>query len=117
MFENCTSLTQAPELPATILVNNCYSDMFAGCTSLTQAPELPATTLAGHCYNEMFQNCTSLSSVLVNFTDWNELNFSTRNWLSGVASTGTFTGPEDLFESNQSRDGSHVPVNWTINQN
>ena len=34
--------------------------MFQNCTSLTQAPELPATTLANSCYSYMFQNCTSL---------------------------------------------------------
>ena len=46
MFQNCTSLTSAPELPATTLATQCYTFMFSGCTSLTQAPELPATTLA-----------------------------------------------------------------------
>ena len=60
LFRNCTSLTQAPELPATTLANNCYTGMFYGCTSLTQVPELPATTLAGSCYWSMFWNCTSL---------------------------------------------------------
>jgi hypothetical protein len=30
--------------------NYCYAYMFAWCTSLTQAPELPATTLADYCY-------------------------------------------------------------------
>ena len=60
MFSGCTSLTQAPELPATTLANNCYSNMFYGCTSLTKAPELPATTLANYCYVQMFSDCTSL---------------------------------------------------------
>ena len=46
LFENCTSLTTAPELPATTLRNYCYLSMFQGCTSLTTAPRtLPATTL------------------------------------------------------------------------
>ena len=60
MFEGCTSLTQAPELPATTLAEQCYYSMFEGCTSLTQAPELPATTLAEQCYERMFMFCTSL---------------------------------------------------------
>lgn len=34
MFENCTSLTTAPALPATTLTNGCYDSMFKGCTSL-----------------------------------------------------------------------------------
>ena len=54
LFNDCTSLTTAPELPATNLVNYCYTNMFNGCTSLTTAPELPATTLAIYCYSNMF---------------------------------------------------------------
>ena len=50
MFYGCTSLTQAPALPATTLTGCCYDSMFYGCTSLTQAPALPATTLANYCY-------------------------------------------------------------------
>ena len=34
--------------------------MFFGCTSLTQAPALPATTLAIGCYSSMFWGCTGL---------------------------------------------------------
>lgn len=60
MFYGCTSLTQAPTLPATTLTLNCYCSMFQGCTSLTQAPALPATTLATYCYRSMFGRCTSL---------------------------------------------------------
>ena len=63
MFSNCTSLTQAPELPATTLANNCYAYMFSNCTSLTQVPELPATTLAEQCYYSMFEECTSLTQA------------------------------------------------------
>ena len=60
MFQSCTSLTQAPELPATTLANWCYYWMFNGCKSLVQAPELPATTLANYCYQDMFNGCKSL---------------------------------------------------------
>ena len=63
MFQGCTSLISAPELPATTLSKSCYSSMFQGCTALTQAPALPATTLADYCYNSMFQGCTSLISA------------------------------------------------------
>ena len=61
MFKNCTSLIRAPALPATTLADGCYFMMFVGCTSLTRAPELPATTLADSCYFEMFEYCTSLT--------------------------------------------------------
>ena len=61
MFRDCTSLTQAPTLPATTLASNCYREMFYGCTRLTQAPTLPATTLAMYCYSHMFYGCKSLT--------------------------------------------------------
>ena len=63
MFRYCTSLTQAPALPATALSSHCYRSMFHGCTSLTQAPALPATTLADDCYFAMFRDCTSLTQA------------------------------------------------------
>ncbi|MCQ2976272.1 MAG: bacterial Ig-like domain-containing protein, partial [Bacteroidales bacterium] len=43
LFSGCSSLTTAPELPATQLAYYCYSNMFSSCSSLTTAPELPAT--------------------------------------------------------------------------
>ena len=61
MFQDCTSLTQAPALPATTLSESCYASMFDGCTALTQAPALPATTLAVACYASMFDGCTALT--------------------------------------------------------
>ena len=63
LFNGCTNLTTAPELPATTLKNSCYSDMFSGCTSLTVAPQLPATTLGDNCYTSMFKGCTYLTIV------------------------------------------------------
>ena len=63
MFANCTSLTTAPELPATTLAVACYLAMFNGCTNLTTVPKLPATTLATQCYRNMFANCTNLTTV------------------------------------------------------
>lgn len=60
MFEECTSLTQAPVLPATELQQLCYYSMFKGCKALTQAPKLPATKLAHSCYSHMFEGCASL---------------------------------------------------------
>ena len=34
--------------------------MFEKCTGLIEAPELPATNLAEYCYSNMFYNCTTL---------------------------------------------------------
>jgi len=62
LFSQC-SLKVTPELPATTLANNCYQSMFSGCSLLTSAPELPATTLNSNCYLSMFSNCISLISA------------------------------------------------------
>ena len=63
IFSECTGLTSAPELPANVLANNCYGWMFKGCSALTSAPELPATEMGSYCYNGMFANCTKLTSA------------------------------------------------------
>ena len=39
MFQECTALTQAPELPATILADNCYNNMFYACKSPLTLPD------------------------------------------------------------------------------
>ena len=141
MFYNCASLTTAPELPATTLAGHCYEYMFYGCTSLITAPsELPATTLANYCYEYMFQNCTSLTTAPTlpatrltrdcysyMFHGCPNLNYIkamftttpgssyTSNWLSGVASSGTFEkNPSATWDSSISRGTSTVPEGWTI---
>ena len=63
MFSWCTNLTRAPQLPATQLADGCYELMFIGCTSLAQAPQLPAITLDTSCYSLMFSRCTSLTQA------------------------------------------------------
>ena len=63
MFQGCTGLTNAPELPATTLADRCYTSMFSGCTGLTNAPELPATSLMDYCYSSMFNGCTGLTNA------------------------------------------------------
>ena len=65
MFYSCRSLTTAPVLPATTIAIGCYSSMFQSCTSLVNAPALPSTTLAESCYNMMFTNCDSLTTAPV----------------------------------------------------
>ena len=65
MFSGCTNLIKAPQLPDTVLKDNCYEEMFYKCTSLVDAPALPATTLTVRCYSNMFQRCTSLVTAPV----------------------------------------------------
>ena len=118
MFNGCTSLTAAPKLPATTLDRNCYYEMFSGCTSLTAAPELPAATLDNWCYYRMFYGCTNLSSITMLATNIPENVGCLRDWVSGVASTGTFTKAASLVqgsEAGQIPTGiSGIPEGWTV---
>lgn len=110
MFYGCKSLTTAPALPATTLLKSCYNSMFDGCTSLTTAPALPTTTLASNCYQYMFDGCTSLNSITVYADDISATN-CTFNWLSNVASTGTFRNLGSATYTANSPSG--IPTGWT----
>lgn len=88
MFDGCRSLTEAPSLPATTLADFCYWEMFASCLSLTKAPALPATTLALRCYYHMFFGCQSLKEVRISATT--TATDALDEWLSGVPATGDF---------------------------
>jgi len=109
MFSNCTSLINVSSnlLPALNLGTQCYWYMFEGCSGLTESPILSATNLASQCYNGMFMNCSSLNSVICLSTS--TMSFS--NWLTGVASTGTFYKmPNVGWES-----GLYgIPSDWTV---
>ena len=88
------------------MTDYCYCRMFDGCTSLTQAPELPATTLADSCYYGMFQGCDSLK---LSSTKTGEYTVEYRIPSSGTGTTaidaltdmflgthGTFTGTPEI---------------------
>lgn len=67
---------------------HAYQSMFRDCTMLTKAPELPATVARTDSYASMFSGCTNLNYVrcLLESPD----TTITENWLAGVAATGTF---------------------------
>ena len=113
MFKSCTSLTTAPTiLPATTLYSDCYNSMFYGCTSLTTAPAiLPATTLNANCYQSMFRGCQKLSSITMLATDISASD-CLRNWVNGVASTGTFTKAASMTSLPSGVSG--IPTGWTV---
>ena len=118
MFNGCTSLTAAPKLPATTLFANCYYEMFSGCTSLTAAPELPAATLVNWCYNRMFYGCTNLSSITMLATNIPANVGCLNDWVSGVASSGTFTKAASLIQGSETGQiptgTSGIPEGWTV---
>ena len=111
MFYGCTSLVNAPELPAIELAGNCYSYMFNGCTSLVNAPELPAIKLAGDCYSYMFNGCTKLNYIKALFTTIPSGSY-TSNWVKGVASSGTFVKNKNATWDVRGVNG--IPTGWTI---
>ena len=110
MFQRCTSLTQAPALPATTLETYCYDSMFNSCTSLTTAPELPATTLATGCYKQMFSGCSNLNYVKALFTDISTEG-CLNSWLNGVSETGTFVKNSAATWDNTAAE---IPSGWTV---
>lgn len=111
MFANCTSLQFAPELPAKRLESNCYHCMFEGCTSLTSAPELPATELVDNCYEFMYKDCRNLRYVIGLFTT-EPSEKTTKDWLSGVAASGTFIKSKKATWDVTGADG--IPEGWKI---
>ena len=64
--------------------NARFCSLFDGCSVLTSAPELPATKLAGNCYEYMFYGCTKLSTVtmLASSDQISGKTYCCNNWLS-----------------------------------
>jgi hypothetical protein len=98
------------ELPATTLANQCYQGMFGGCKNLTTI-ELPATTLKSNCYSYMFVDCTNLSYIKAMFTTEPSDTY-TKNWVSKVASSGTFVKNSAATWNVTGANG--VPSGWTV---
>ena len=111
MFYQCKRLTNAPELPATTLAPRCYEGMFYGATSLTNAPDLPATTLVLMCYTNMFNKCSGLAYIKMLATDISAQNCLS-NWVSGVASSGTFVKNKNAVWDAVGVSG--VPEGWIV---
>jgi hypothetical protein len=112
MFNGCSSLITAPsELPATKLTEKCYYYMFSECTSLTTAPELPATELAKNCYTYMFEKCSNLNYIkclAINISAYNCLY----GWTRYVSSTGTFVKHPNMTSWPTGDSGR--PGGWTV---
>ena len=85
--------------------------MFSGCTSLTTAPELPATTLTSYCYMYMFQDCRNLNYIKCLATNI-PTNDCTDSWVNGVSATGTFVKSESMVSWQTGNNG--IPSGWTV---
>ena len=121
LFDGCSVLTSAPELPATKLADYCYYGMFFCCTSLTAAPELKATTLAVRCYSSMFEGCTKLSTVtmLAPSDQITSASDCCKDWLTN-AGTDPEVGGSLLIKNYEAhkalKDKSYLPDNWEFAQ-
>lgn len=92
-----------------------FYSLFDGCTSLTQAPELPATTLVRECYTYMFLECSKLSSIDISFLAWDENKLATDTWLSAVTDKGVLKCQSKLGTSDTIKRGpTYCPKNWTV---
>ena len=106
MFQNCSSLTTAPELPVTTLTESCYAWMFSNCTSLIVAPNLISKNLVNECYSLIFFNCASLAMIKISYTgEYNDEYFNT--WVYSVAESGTF-----YYNGDQTAQDFGLPSGW-----
>ena len=73
--------------------NARFCSLFETCSVLTSAPELPATKLAVHCYYGMFSNCPKLSSVtmLAPKSEIETKNNCVLNWLDEAGNDASVT--------------------------
>lgn len=112
LFYNCTTLTDASGLilPASTR-NGCYSRMFQGCTSLVKAPDLPATSIATYAYYHLFDGCSSLNYVKCLATSGINTSSSTTSWMNNVASSGTFVKASGATWPSST---SGIPSSWTV---
>ena len=84
--------------------------MFMSCTSLAEAPALPAETLVQGCYELMFSNCTFLSKITMLATDISASN-CLEKWVNAVAANGTIT---KAASATLPEGVNGIPTGWTV---
>lgn len=122
MFYSKTNLVDAENLILTIPTPNydSYREMFSGCTNLVKGPQILCDSLASTSLYQMFQNCVKLNYVVCTASGGLDSSIATANWMSGVASSGTFVkSPNATVGSTQTatqwgRGASGIPNNWTV---
>lgn len=114
VFYDCTTIEEVePNLLqyVTDLSDYCYESMFEGCTSLTTAPELPVTILTSYCYSNMFNDCSKLNYIKMLATDISASG-CLYSWVYNVASTGTFV--KNPAMTTLPTGASGIPSGWTV---
>ena len=111
MFRNCTALTDASnmQMPDTVSYG-CYSGMFQGCSNLQKAPDLPATGGTGSCYDYMFAGCTSLSYIKCLLAS--NSGAGTSHWTESVSATGTFV--KNSLNTGWTTGFNGIPSGWSV---
>lgn len=113
IYQLCNGFTSVtiPELQG--YYQGCLGGMFWGCPNLTSAEvKVPSgLSLPNSPFTQMFVNCSSLNSVKCNADTFASTPFTNTNWLSGVASTGTFTKKAG---TNWASGASGIPEGWTV---
>ena len=111
MFMNCTGLLDASymKLPDTVHYG-CYRGMFQGCTSLQTAPDLPSTGGTSDCYKYMFLECSALTYIKCLLAEYQ--SYWTDDWTLNVSANGTFVKNAANTGWGTGRDG--IPSGWDV---
>ena len=113
MFFGCSALTKAPQLPATELAVNCYAHMFTLCSALNEAPILKAPRLVENCYENMFAHCSSLHAVTMLATDVSSAKNCLAGWLQGTEG-GILTVATGMSSNEAITKENNTPKSWEI---
>ena len=113
MFSWCTYLETPPALPATTLAKGVYWYLFEKC-AITTAPDLLAEHLVAECYGSMFTGCASLNFIKCMAIDGFSTTNCKQNWVTGVASSGTFVKDSGVTVNQWSRGNSGIPTSWLV---
>lgn len=118
MFSGCRNATGVARviIPDGTMPINCCIGMLEN-TAITAAYIQAAYPQEGS-LNQIFNGCEDLSVIEVNFSHWQDETLTPgffedvcANWVSGVASSGTFTCPSALPEE---FGDSRIPSGWTV---
>lgn len=112
MFTRCTNLVKAPKTmtyDTDTLGSRCFDYAFYGCTKLETGPELLKTNVTNNAYRLMFCDCSKLNYVKCLISSPNTKH--QYNWMSGVASTGTFVKKTGVTWTSGI---SGIPSGWTV---
>lgn len=98
LFDGCTKLLFAPEIPTTEVPVRAYSSMFNNCTSLRMNTKLYASNLKADCYLNMYNGCCSIESQRLDATSYEQIQeiFPSNSVMSTRSCSAMFSGCTSL---------------------